>query len=436
MKKSSISPRTIELLVGILALALLITGILFYALDEPSRIARAQEQQTPTDLDEAMTLYAENCVVCHGLSGDGIGSAPALNREDLRSADVQALSKIIARGLPNTAMPAWSEEDGGPLNSNQVERLANLILDGDWMQTQDRVVNLGLAPRVPFTTQPDPKILNELQNLPNGEMLTQGVTIFAEQCVACHGADGLGSSLAPGLNDPVIREKSVEDLERSIRYGIAGTNMAAWSSRLADDDIAGLVELIRNWDRVPPGAIPAPNRPVAVTAESLEQGAALYSANCARCHGPEGQGTPRAPALNVRKFLTDTNDAAVQQIITLGVTGTAMPAWGDRLSDAEIQSIVGFVRSWEPDAPEVAAPARGGGPWWRSSGGTNGQTLPSGGAKLQGGSKGPAWSQNVTTQSVRTSLDLRSVAISAGVIFFGIFLVVFGMLELKRVSNP
>ena len=91
--------------------------------------------------------------------------------------------------------------------------------------------------------------------------------------------------------------------------------------------------------------------------------------------------------MNVRSFLTKTNDVAMQQIISLGVTNTAMSAWGDRLSEAEIQSIVGFIRAWEPNAPEVAVPTRGGGgPWWQSSGAANnanGPAMPSGCADLK-----------------------------------------------------
>ncbi len=105
-------------------------------------------------------------------------------------------------------------------------------------------------------------------------------------------------------------------------------------------------------------------------AESLELGGALYSTNCAQCHGPLGQGTPRAPALNVKGFLEETPDGAIQQIITLGVPDTAMPPWGDRMTESEIQAVVGLLRSWEADAPEVAVattPSGGGGgpPWLR-----------------------------------------------------------------------
>lgn len=373
----TLSTRTVEYLVGILATLMIAAGLLAYALQEPQRIVLAQEAQQAADLDQAMTLYAENCAVCHGLAGEGIGATPALANPALREADASVLFKTIARGLFNTGMPAWSQEDGGPLSDYQIGQLVTLLQYGDWQLTQDRVVNLGLAPLVPFTTEPDPTILESLASLPGGDLMIQGVTLYAANCVACHGADGLGSALAPALNDPAVREKTEAEIERIIQTGIPSTLMAGWGSVLAVEEVAALTTLIDRWDEVPQGAVPEPNRPLAVTAESLALGEELYAQYCSRCHGPEGQGTQRAPALNVQSFLTDTSDAAMQQIITLGVPDTAMPAWGDRMPESDIQAIVGFIRSWEPNAPEVAQPVRIGGPWWA---GQTGSTLPSGGA--------------------------------------------------------
>jgi mono/diheme cytochrome c family protein len=378
----------LEYIIGVGATLVLAGAIFWFAWQEPGRIVSAQEQQLQSDLDEAMTLYAENCAVCHGLAGEGIGATPALDSQSLRESDYDSLSKIISRGLFNTAMPAWSKEDGGSLGEYQIGELVSLIQYGNWQATQDRVVNLGLAPTVPFTSNPDEAILAILANEPGGEVLVQGVRVYAEQCVACHGPDGSGTALAPALNDPQLAAKDPAELERTILNGVPGTLMAGWENSLSEADLQAVVALITQWERVPGGVIPAPDRPIPVTEQSLALGAEIYTANCSICHGPEGQGTRRAPALNVQSFLTDTSDAAIQQIVALGVPGTAMPAWGDRLTEADIQALVGFMRAWEPDAPEVAEPARGGGsPWWQT-GGTTG---------TGGGVGGPPWMRNTTT---------------------------------------
>lgn len=369
MNIKGISAQRFELLVGLLALACLALGLMFYAIEEPARIVQAQQAQAAADLDQAMSLYAENCSVCHGLRGEGIGATLPLDNPALRDSDPLALAKVVARGRYNTAMPAWSVEDGGPLSDYQIEQLVLLVQQGDWQQVQDRVVNLGMAPKAPFTSQADPQILEQVKLLPEGDILAQGITVFAAQCVACHGADGAGSKLAPALNDPLVREKGAAEIERTIQNGIPGTLMASWKNVLAPEELAGAAALVTRWAEVPAGAIPMPDQPVPVTEESLALGQQLFASNCARCHGPQGQGTPRAPSLNVKGYLEQTTDAAIQQIITHGVPGTAMPVWGDRLADYEIQAIVGFIRSWEPAAPVVATLARGGGgPWWAGGG--------------------------------------------------------------------
>lgn len=366
-------------------------GLGLYALQEPQRIVSAQIAQQTLNLDEAMTLYAENCAVCHGLRGDGIGAIPALDSEALRTTDSQAFAKIIARGLYNTAMPAWSLEDGGPLSDYQINQMVLLIQVGNWQQTQDRVVNLGLAPRVPFKSEPDPELLAAVQTLPEGDLLARGVQVYAANCVACHGAAAEGGALAPALNMPEVRAKGGDELQRIVLYGVPGTLMANWQNALPAEDVTAVVNLLLQWERLPIGIIPATEINIPTTQESLAMGADLFTANCSRCHGPAGQGTPRAPSLNVKSFLANTNDFAIQQIVTLGIPNTAMTAWGDRLSDAEIQAIVGFIRSWEPAAPKVAQIARGGGgPWWQTTTGTSAS------ATTQKGS-GPPWARNQPT---------------------------------------
>jgi mono/diheme cytochrome c family protein len=393
----NIPPRTLEYLLGILATSMIVVGLFLYALQEPTRIVQAQAAQQEYDLDEAMTLYAENCAVCHGLAGDGIAASPALNNPILAQMDADGLYKIIARGVSNTAMPAWSQEDGGPLGAYQVGQLVTLIQSGNWQSTQDRVVNLGLAPLVPFTTEPDLDMLESVRSLPDGELLANAIELYAAKCVACHGPDGAGTALAPALNDPEVRLQSSEEVERVILNGVPSTLMAGWGNVLSSEETVGLVSLIQRWEEIPQGVVPEPEQAVPVTAESLLLGETLYSQNCSRCHGPEGQGTQRAPALNIQSFLIDTNDSAIQAIVSLGVPETSMPAWGDRMTEDQIQAIVGFLRSWEPNAPAVAQPVRITGPWWANQ---PGAILPSGGAASPPGGTTEQHAQSQPTPTV------------------------------------
>jgi mono/diheme cytochrome c family protein len=436
MNISTNRTRLFEVLAGLLATQLIVFGLGFYMLNEPTRIAESQTQILHVQLDDAMTLYAENCSVCHGLSGEGIGAIPPLNNPALQTMAYDDLTKTIARGRFNTAMPAWSKEDGGPLSNYQISELVGLTQAGDWNETRDRVVNLGLAPLVPFTTEPDSALLAEVANLPNGATLQTAVTIFAANCVACHGADGLGTGIAPALNDPAVREKTVDELTRTVALGNAGTLMAGWSNALTTEEINAMVTLALRWDEVPAGILPAPNVPIPTTEESIALGGQLFSQNCSRCHGPEGQGTQRAPALNIKAFLTDTSDLAIQQIVTNGVPGTAMPVWGDRMSEAEIQAIVGFIRQWEATAPEVAVPAKGGGggpPWMR-----NNTTTTTSNSITQPSTQGTQQSAQGQGQGRQTSsawwqaFDWRILLLIFGALSLSFTLIFMGFESLQR----
>jgi len=422
--------RLFEILAGLLATQLIVFGLALYILNEPTRIVEAQAQTLTIQVDDAMTLYAENCAVCHGLAGEGIGATPPLDSNVLRTMDYADLIKTIARGRYDTAMPAWSKEDGGPLSDYQISELAALVQSGNWSATQDRVVNLGLAPLIPFTTEPDPTLLAEVGNLPDGATLQTAIGLFAANCVSCHGADGLGTGIAPALNDPAVREKTADELTRTITLGSPGTLMAGWQKSLSADEIDTLVTLVQRWDEVPAGILPAPNVPIPTTAESIALGADLFSANCSRCHGPEGQGTQRAPALNVKSFLTDTTDQAIQQIVTQGVPGTAMPAWGDRMTEADIQAIVGFIRQWEPTAPEVATPTRagGGGPPWMRNNTTTTTTQGQG----QGQGQGRGTNQTSTTTVWGQAFDWRILLLITGGLSVAFTLIFMGYEALKQ----
>lgn len=420
--------RLFEILAGLLATQLIVFALAIYMLNEPTRIAESQTQIMTAQLEDAMTLYAQNCSVCHGLSGEGLGATPPLNSDALRTMSYDDITKTVARGRFNTAMPAWSKEDSGPLSDYQISELVGLVQSGDWTATQDRVVNLGLAPLVPFTTDPDPALLAIVATLPDGLTLQTAVGIYSINCVACHGADGLGTSIAPALNAETVRAKTADELTRTVTYGNAGTLMAGWSNVLTTEEIAAMVTLIERWDEVPAGILPAPNVPIPTTEESIALGGSLFSANCSRCHGPEGQGTQRAPALNVKAFLTNTGDLAIQQIVTNGVPGTAMPAWGDRMTETDIQAIVGFIRQWEATAPEVAVPARAGGggpPWMRNNSTTaTGQQSTQG----QGHSSQTAATQNNWWQM----LDWRVLVLAVGALSIAFTLIFMGVESLRR----
>jgi cytochrome c oxidase cbb3-type subunit 3 len=85
----------------------------------------------------------------------------------------------------------------------------------------------------------------------------------------------------------------------------------------------------------------------------------LFRNNCARCHGGDGRGdTPLGHTYNSPDF-TDrewwqknsniTNTSSLVSIVTGGKGG--MPAFGKKLTRAEIRSLVGYVRKFKNQKP-------------------------------------------------------------------------------------
>jgi mono/diheme cytochrome c family protein len=85
-------------------------------------------------------------------------------------------------------------------------------------------------------------------------------------------------------------------------------------------------------------------------------GDGLFANNCAACHGRGATGGD-APTLNARQFLTTTSDEQMRLLIAGGVSGTSMPAWsldfGGPLTDEQIRQLVTYLRSLQPNAPNV-----------------------------------------------------------------------------------
>ena len=77
------------------------------------------------------------------------------------------------------------------------------------------------------------------------------------------------------------------------------------------------------------------------TNADVENGARLYAASCATCHGPRGDAV-RGVTLFGGSFRRATTDDDVARIILSGIPGTSMPP--NKYSDAEAGMIVAYLR--------------------------------------------------------------------------------------------
>jgi mono/diheme cytochrome c family protein len=83
-------------------------------------------------------------------------------------------------------------------------------------------------------------------------------------------------------------------------------------------------------------------------ATAFADGAAIYKAKCAACHGADGSGnTPMGKSLKVRDLRGNDVQKQTDLELTKVISGGKgkMPAYGKQLSTADIAAVIGYVRT-------------------------------------------------------------------------------------------
>ena len=87
----------------------------------------------------------------------------------------------------------------------------------------------------------------------------------------------------------------------------------------------------------------------------IADGQQLFLANCAVCHGPDGDSVPGVN-LGRGKFRRASSDDDLVQIIGAGIPGTAMPPFAKNLSEIEMRGIIAYFRYMASTAFSVSTP--------------------------------------------------------------------------------
>ena len=134
------------IIISVFSLLVLVVVLPVYTLLEPDRMVQAQVELRQEFVSDAAPIYVENCAICHGAAGEGIGAMPALDNPALWTADYDFLFKTIARGRYGTTMAGWHVDEGGNFNDYQVDELVALIRYVDWSQVGELAAVQGLIP--------------------------------------------------------------------------------------------------------------------------------------------------------------------------------------------------------------------------------------------------------------------------------------------------
>ncbi|MFN0151523.1 MAG: c-type cytochrome [bacterium] len=105
--------------------------LLFYAANEPQRLARladeddvAKKARTAALIPVGELNFMAHCSECHGYEGEGNLTSPALRSKSFLDAvtDVM-LTDVVAGGRPGTEMKPFAKSKGGALSDEEIEGL-------------------------------------------------------------------------------------------------------------------------------------------------------------------------------------------------------------------------------------------------------------------------------------------------------------------------
>ena len=185
--------------------------------------------------------------------------------------------------------------------------------------------------------------------------------LYADNCAACHGAEGRGGA-AIALDDPVYLAV-IDDsaMRKIIANGVRGTSMPAFAQSaggmLTDRQIDVLTSNIRSrWSR--PGILDGANPPsyAAKSPGNVERGEASYKTYCSSCHGSQGQGGPKGSSITDDSYLALVSDQGLRTIVIAGRPELGAPDWrrnvpGKPMSDEEITDVVAWLVSHRVQSP-------------------------------------------------------------------------------------
>jgi mono/diheme cytochrome c family protein len=194
---------------------ILIAVALFASLagcDLPGKPAPDSAPTRPSqDLDFA-SLYAANCSGCHGGEGQPGAAVALANPVYLAFADDAAIRRVIARGVPGTAMPAFAKSAGGTLTDAQLD-----VVVAGMRERWARPAALAGATPPPYTTQ-------------QGDA-PRGAQVYATYCSGCHGATGSGGERGGSIvDDAYLGLVSDQALRTAVVAGRPQLGMPDWRS--------------------------------------------------------------------------------------------------------------------------------------------------------------------------------------------------------------
>lgn len=220
---------------------------------------------------------------------------------------------------------------------------------------------------------------------------SKGRDLFAQRCLTCHGPAGKGNGPYAMINNarpadlrqPRFAALPSEFFFWRISDGVPGTVMPMWRQSMTEDERWLVTLYIQNafMDLVPhltdEGDLPAAYdlaNPLPVDPPTLDEGKAIFVANCQFCHGYGGRGNgvdaaglrPAPPDFNDPAFYSTWKDGDWFWRVSESLPMRAMPQWKTLLDERQRWAVANYVRyvlalpnpDAEPADPEIPERAK------------------------------------------------------------------------------
>jgi cytochrome c oxidase cbb3-type subunit 3 len=185
-------------------------------------------------------------------------------------------------------------------------------------------------------------------------------TLYAQNCAACHGAEGRGGA-SIALANPVYLAIVDENAARNVvANGVRGTSMPAFAQSagglLTDEQVNVITSgIFSRWGRKRILDGTSPPSYAAKTTGDATRGEIGFGTYCASCHGSEGHGS-KASAISNDSFLALVSDQGLRTLVITGRPELGAPDWranipGKAMSDQEITDVVAWLASRRVQSP-------------------------------------------------------------------------------------
>jgi len=144
---------------------------------------KGSETLAPNEVLDFATLYGENCAGCHGVEGKGGAAIALADPVYLAIADETVIRRVVAKGIPGTAMPAFAESAGGMLTDKQINVITGEIRSR-W--NQRGILDAANPPSYAAKSTGD---------------AMRGEAAYKTYCESCHGPGGHGGPKGSAVTD-------------------------------------------------------------------------------------------------------------------------------------------------------------------------------------------------------------------------------------------